>query len=84
MYAQNYAFDRWLLKAKVRIEKFRLHDLFTLDEKSFIFVNGTFDDRRGLLDGTFIEVRIAGRQEAWQWLTEDDMEWQNETRILHQ
>jgi hypothetical protein len=84
MYAQNYAFNRWILKARIRIEKFRLHDLFTLDEKSFIFVNGTYDERRGFLDGTFIETKLPSRQAAWKWQTGEDMEWQNGTKILLQ
>lgn len=84
MYATEYQYNRWILQGSVQIEKFRMHDLFTLDGKSFIFVEGSYDERRGLLEGTFIEVILPQRKNNWTWLDNSDIEWQSGEVILEQ
>lgn len=82
MRAQNYQYNRWIFDATIKVEKFRLHDLFTIDGRSCLLLNGSFDDKRGYLTGTFIEVSLPGRRAAWEWQDGSDIQWQNLDRIL--
>lgn len=81
-YGNNYTSNRWLLDAKILIPTWRLQDMFTLEDRSFIFVDGTYDAKRNFLDGRFIQIIIPSRLPGWLWENEEDILWEDEQRAL--
>ena len=78
----NYAKDRWIFDGTIKVEDFRLFDLFELDFRVFQFQSGTYDMKRGYLQGTWVEIVELGRLSAWQWADKTYILWNDGGRIL--
>lgn len=78
----NYAKDRWIFEGTIKVEDFRLFDLFELDFRVFQFQSGSYDMKRGYLQGTWVEIVELGRLSAWQWPDNTYILWNDGGRIL--
>lgn len=80
----NYTSNRWALTTKFYIDYYRLHDLFTLEDRSFIIMEGNYDVKRGYFDANMAQIILPYRLPAWQWEDEEEILWEDETRMLEE
>ena len=83
-YGANYTSNRWRLHALIYIESFRLHDLFTLEDRSFIISEGNYDVKRGYFNSEYNQIILPYRLPAWQWEDEEEILWEDEERMLEE